>query len=107
MYHYRLCNHLNINYDTNYTPYEKPVLSEKNNLFLKSFNLLNGIAYMLNVASFEYLKIQNLICNNSITHRIKTDTYNSVHMKSKKISNDQELIQSDPTSCPQNQKGNN
>ena len=25
---------------------------------------------------------------------------------SKKISNDQELIQSDPTSCPQNQKGN-
>ena len=27
--------------------------------------------------------------------------------KSKKISNDQELIQSDPTSCPQNQKGNN
>ena len=25
----------------------------------------------------------------------------------KKISNDQELIQSDPISCPQNQKGNN
>ena len=30
-----------------------------------------------------------------------------IWMKSKKISNDQELIQSDPTSCPQNQKGNN
>ena len=28
-------------------------------------------------------------------------------LQSKKISNDQELIQSDPTSCPQNQKGNN
>ena len=28
-------------------------------------------------------------------------------MESKKISNDQELIQSDPTSCPQNPKGNN
>ena len=28
-------------------------------------------------------------------------------MKSKKISNDQELIQLDPTSCPLNQKGNN
>ena len=28
-------------------------------------------------------------------------------LKSKKISNDQELIQSAPTSCPQNQKGNN
>ena len=27
--------------------------------------------------------------------------------QSKKISNDLELIQSDPTSCPQNQKGNN
>ena len=27
--------------------------------------------------------------------------------KSKKISNDQELIQSDPTSCPKYQKGNN
>ena len=26
---------------------------------------------------------------------------------SKKTSNDQELIQSDPISCPQNQKGNN
>ena len=32
-------------------------------------------------------------------------TYDFV--RSKKISNDQELIQSDPTSCPQNQKGNN
>ena len=30
-----------------------------------------------------------------------------VSLKSKKISNDQELIQSDPISCPQNQKGNN
>ena len=28
-------------------------------------------------------------------------------LKSKKINNDLELIQSDPTSCPQNQKGNN
>ena len=28
-------------------------------------------------------------------------------IESKRISNDQELIQSDPTTCPQNQKGNN
>ena len=28
-------------------------------------------------------------------------------LQNKKISNDQKLIQSDPTSCPQNQKGNN
>ena len=33
------------------------------------------------VASLEYSKIHNLICNNSITHRIMSDTYNSVHMK--------------------------
>ena len=31
----------------------------------------------------------------------------SADIKSKKISNDQELIQSDPTSCPINQEGNN
>ena len=29
------------------------------------------------------------------------------NIESKKISNDQELIQSDRISCPQNQKGNN
>ena len=33
--------------------------------------------------------------------------HKSSDMQSKKISNDQELIQSDPTSCPINQKGNN
>ena len=31
----------------------------------------------------------------------------AVGIRSKKISNDQELIQSDPISCSQNQKGNN
>ena len=33
------------------------------------------------VAFLEYSKIKKSICNNSITHRIMTDTYNSVHMK--------------------------
>ena len=33
--------------------------------------------------------------------------FDSVRIESKKISNDQELIQSDPISFPQNQKGNN
>ena len=46
-----------------------------------------------------------------IKPRIFTDSSLSAlffaQLKSKKISNDQELIQSDPTSCPQNQKGNN
>ena len=35
------------------------------------------------------------------------DKFKTVRMESKKISNDQELIQSDPKSCPQNQMGNN
>ena len=33
--------------------------------------------------------------------------FHSVSFRSKKISNDQQLIQSDPISCPQNQNGNN
>ena len=41
-----------------------------------------------------------LTCLNIITIR-------QVQEEIKMISNDQELIQSDPTSCPQNQKGNN
>ena len=41
-----------------------------------------------------------VVSNESVTKFLKG-------LKSKKISNDQELIQSDPTSCPQNQKGNN
>ena len=35
MYHHRLCNHLYINYGTNYTPYEKQVLLEKKSVFEK------------------------------------------------------------------------
>ena len=36
-----------------------------------------------------------------------TQDRTSYTIRSKEISNDQELIQSDPTSCSQNQKGNN
>ena len=39
--------------------------------------------------------------------KTKVMTNNPNGFQSKKISNDQELIQSDPISCPQNQKGNN
>ena len=35
------------------------------------------------------------------------ETKRGDHIENKKISNDQELIQSDPTSRHQNQKGNN
>ena len=37
----------------------------------------------------------------------QTDVNCEWSVQGKKISNDQELIQSDPISCPQNQKGNN
>ena len=36
-----------------------------------------------------------------------TSRYSDGLLESIKIGNDQELIQSDPISCPQNQKGNN
>ena len=39
--------------------------------------------------------------------RLSKKVTNVKDVKGKKISNDQELMQSDPTSCPQNQKGNN
>ena len=42
--------------------------------------------------------------NDKVKYRMTNEPH---HEKSKKISNDQELIQSDPISCPQNQKGNN
>ena len=50
-----------------------------------------------NLVEFSLLEIQNDV-NFGL---VKT------YVKSKKISNDQELIQSDAISCPQNQKGNN
>ena len=46
--------------------------------------------------------IENMFGNQYSVSTIKIKS-----IQSKKISNDQELIQSDPISCPQNQKGNN
>ena len=43
----------------------------------------------------------------NIFKNIRQNTCSEIAIKRKTISNDQELIQSDPTSCPQNQKGNN
>ena len=42
-----------------------------------------------------------------VTGQSDPDQSLGASQESKKISNDQELIQSDPISCPQNQKGNN
>ena len=42
--------------------------------------------------------------------KVKKEMQNCMYVsgsQSKEISNDQEVIQSDPTSCSQNQKGNN
>ena len=42
-------------------------------------NVPSGVPYKME-AFLEYSKIQNLICNNSITNSIMTDTYSTVHM---------------------------
>ena len=66
----------------------------------------------------EFIDLPSIFMDRSVTSsipayfqnsepRIICYKYNKPIRKSKKISNDQELIQSDPTSCPQNQKGNN
>ena len=39
--------------------------------------------------------------------QLELEAQDGIHRQSKKTSNDKELIQSNPTSCPQNQKGNN
>ena len=54
-----------------------------------------------NLISTQYFVVSNLV---SIVAFEKKKI--ATHWRSKKISNDKELIQSDPTSCLQNQKGN-
>ena len=49
----------------------------------------------------------SVIPQNTLSRTVKQGAATYRITQSKKISNDQELIQSDPTSCPQNQKGNN
>ena len=55
---------------------------------------------------FQMLRCKNPTLLQSISVSYVMTVY-QFQGQSKKISNDQELIQSDPTSCPQNQKGNN
>ena len=56
-----------------------------------------------------FLDLHLSISNGFVSSKIydKRDDFDFDIVKQKKISNDQELIQSNPTSCPQNQKGNN
>ena len=64
-----------------------------------------------NKRSKEYLarkkKLNLLVLNHFSSWHSCSNTFDTRNLKSKKISNDQELIQSDPMPCPQNQKGNN
>ena len=72
---------------------------------------LGGKALGENILWVKWLVTPLFTCpiNDSAQPFLKLSTINPSHaaIKSKKISNDQELIQSDPISCRQNQKGNN
>ena len=62
----------------------------------------------VNYTEKETLHFQKTLDQKSLISTLALLTrYMQVNYQSKKISNDQELIQSDPTSCPKNQKGNN
>ena len=76
--------------------------STKHPLFahvISTFFTQTGLDYVLTINS------ETFLCGVHLVLSLNPDCYEP--MKSKKISNDQELIQSDSTSCPQNQKGNN
>ena len=62
---------------------------------------------MLQFYSVNVYKVVTSHIPNSNTTGIIGNQIDINSLLSIKISNDQELIQSDPTSCPQNQKGNN
>ena len=57
--------------------------------------------------ALEGLLTSSLLTSNFNTSNFRIKKLEVRSRKSIKISNDQELIQSDPISCPQNQKGNN
>ena len=78
--------------------------------------VINGFVLFsrgMRITVFDFCAPVNMICVTMSCWEINIESLSAVHVKqctvkeSKKISNDQELIQSDPTYCPQNQKGNN
>ena len=75
-----------------------------NSLGLKNESVLCFLLLCSLTTSLLYVWPSFKICLLAVIENVHAG---SVGRKSKKISNDQELIQSDPTSCPQNQKGNN
>ena len=67
-------------------------------------NCLLGLDYMIATGTILNLSQHTRTVDDEI---IPISVNKHPGLESKKISNDQELIQSDPTSCPQNQNGNN
>ena len=69
---------------------------------------VDGQSYPSQPLQPTYKADQYVDCYRTLTlFRNDINVYWYDYKESKKISNDQELTQSDPTSCPQNQKGNN
>ena len=67
-----------------------------------------NVGLVTNISTAEYLIAWQVIGNLEIAEVLRDYVAsNPQREQSKKIGNDQELIQSDPISCPQNQKGNN
>ena len=64
-------------------------------------------SFSLNICSTSALKFGFIVSVSRVRRSCMSASVWLAFLKSKKISNDQELIQSDPISCPQNQKGNN
>ena len=81
--------------------------------------LLSLLRILLSLLSLLRVRCPSIFSSIVIELSVPRDNFSSIAIeltfvilgygfkKSKKISNDQELIQSDPISCPQNQKGNN
>ena len=76
--------------------------------------IYNFIIVMAGTCNTVFVFIQNVYMSMIVRRESPKTLYKKVRVlgktkirQNKKISNDQKLIQSDPTSCPQNQKGNN
>ena len=76
-------------------------------LLLYFFNCLSLQCQNINVFVTFFLKTMRPTKLNLDIHIGNGFIYCVYETQSKNISNDQEPLQSDPTSCPQNQKGNN
>ena len=85
-----------------------------NKIYVIFHNLSGHNSYLIMQEIGEFNKDSNVIPNNMEKYLALMIDINLIFIdsfqlmnQSKKISNDQGLIQSDPTSCPINQKGNN